>query len=93
MRFAWDPRKEVANLRKHRVSFVEARSVFADPLSACIPDPDHSFDETRMLLVGLSSHQRLLVVAYVEYREDDFRIISARRATQTERLTYEEERP
>ena len=93
MRFSWDARKEVANFREHRVSFVEARSAFADPISVCIPDPNHSFGEMRMLLVGLTSHHRLLVVAYVEYHEDDFRIISARLATQTERLTYEEERP
>jgi uncharacterized DUF497 family protein len=93
MRFTWDPRKEVANHRKHGVSFKEAASAFADPLSVSIFDELHSSDESRMLLLGMSSRQRLLVISYVEHQEDDLRIISARQATHTERRNYEEDLP
>jgi uncharacterized DUF497 family protein len=87
--FTWDPRKAEANLKKHGVSFEEASTVFGDPLSLTIPDPDHSQDETRFLMVGLSFRQNLLVVAHVEIG-DNIRIISARRAARHERQDYEE---
>ncbi|MDQ3697665.1 MAG: BrnT family toxin [Gemmatimonadota bacterium] len=90
MSFTWDPAKESANRRKHRVAFTEAVTTFADPLSVTIPDPDHSADERRYLLIGLSSRRRLLVVAHVE-RDDQIRIISSRPATRRERHDYEEE--
>jgi uncharacterized DUF497 family protein len=93
MRFTWDPRKDVANLRKHGVSFKEAASAFADPLCVSVFDVLHSADENRMLLVGVSFKQRLLVVSYVEQTDDDLRIISARPTTQTERRKYEEDLP
>jgi uncharacterized protein len=88
--FSWDPAKDTANRKKHGVAFVEAMTAFADPLSVTIPDPDHSSDQERFLLTGLSSRQRLLVVAHAE-RGDQIRIISARPATRRERHDYEEE--
>jgi uncharacterized DUF497 family protein len=89
--FRWDPRKAAANVRKHGVTFEEAATVFGDPLSITIADPDHSGDEQRYLVLGLSSRRRLLVVAHSE-RGDAVRIISARRVTRRERRTYEEEK-
>jgi uncharacterized protein len=90
LRFTWDPAKAAANLRKHGVSFVEASTAFADPLSITIPDPDHSVSEEHFVLVGRSDRGRLLIVAHVE-RGDLIRIINARLATRRERKTYEEE--
>ena len=90
LRFTWDPAKAAANLRKHGVSFMEASTAFADPLSITIPDPDHSVGEERFVLIGLSDRQHLVVVAHVE-RSDLIRIISARPANRHERKTYEEE--
>jgi uncharacterized DUF497 family protein len=87
--FEWDPEKAAANLEKHDVAFEEAVTVFADPLSLTIPDPDHSEYEERLLLVGRSRAQTLLVVAHVE-RGERIRLISARRASRRERRDYEE---
>jgi uncharacterized protein len=64
--FEWDPEKEKANLAKHDVSFVEAMTIFGDPLELTITDPYHSEGEFRFLSVGLSSEGRLLVVAYTD---------------------------
>ena len=89
LRFLWDPRKAASNVRKHGVGFGEATAVFDDPLSVTIGDPDHSTDEQRFLLLGLSNRRRLLVVAHSE-RGQSIRIFSARRATRRERRTYEE---
>lgn len=88
--FEWDPSKAQSNLRKHRVSFEEALSAFRDPLSLTMSDPDHSDTEDRLLLIGHSDRQRLLVVVYTE-RGDNLRIISARPANPDERTEYEEE--
>ena len=88
--FELDPAKALANLKKHAVSFEEAVSVFADPLSLNMPDPLHSEDEQRFLVLGVSTQNRILVVAYAE-RGDRTRIISARTATRRERHGYEEE--
>ena len=90
LRFLWDHRKAGANERKHGVGFQEATTVFDDPLSVRIPDPDHSEDEQRLLLLGLSIRRQLLVVAHSE-RGESIRIISARRANRRERRTYEED--
>jgi hypothetical protein len=90
MIFEWDPQKAALNLRKHRVSFQEAATVFSDPLSVTIPDPDHSADENRYLIIGQSHGLRLLIVAHAEQGER-IRIISARKLTPTEREAYEEE--
>ena len=85
----WDGEKARQNARKHRVSFEEVATVFSDPLSLTIDDPLHSIREVRFVTVGLSSRGRLLVVAHTE-RGDTIRIISARRATRSERNSYEE---
>ena len=88
--FDWDPPKAAANLKKHRVSFPEATSVFGDPLSITISDADHSDSEARFVDLGLSHRGRLLVVSYIE-RGDNIRIISARRAGRFEQRKYEGE--
>jgi uncharacterized protein len=90
-RFSWDPAKAAGNRRRHWVSFEEATTTFGDPLSITIADPDHSINEVRYVLIGLSDRQRLLVVAHATWG-DVIRIISARLATRHERRTYEEER-
>ena len=87
MKFEWDPRKAMANLRKHGVSFDEAMTVFADDESITIPDPDHSEGEERFLVVGSSSRGRILVVSHAE-RGENIRIISARRADARERRKH-----
>jgi uncharacterized DUF497 family protein len=89
MEFDWDPNKATSNLRRHNVSFGEAATVFSDPLSTTVPDPDHSLAEDRFITVGLSHRGRLLMVAHTE-RGDRIRIISARELTRTERVQYEE---
>jgi uncharacterized DUF497 family protein len=88
MIFEWDPKKAALNLAKHGVAFQEASTVFGDPFSLTIPDPDHSEDEQRFLLLGRSSANRLLVVSFTD-REPNTRIISARKATPNERRKYE----
>jgi len=88
MQFEWDRTKAEQNLKKHRVSFDEAVTVFYDPLAATFDDPNHSFGERRFITVGHSSHERLLVVVHVE-RGDNPRIISARLATARERKRHE----
>ena len=85
----WDVGKARTNLRKHRVSFEEAATVFGDPMSVTIQDPDHSLGEIRFVDLGLSRSNRLLVVVYAE-RENRIRIISARQASRRERRSYEE---
>lgn len=90
MRFSWDAKKAVANLRKHGVSFEEASTVFRDELSATGSDPDHSFVEHRFVTFGKSSQERLLMVAHTE-EDDKIRIISARPLTRQERNIYEED--
>jgi uncharacterized DUF497 family protein len=88
MRFEWDRAKAEANRRKHRVTFDEATSVFFDPLSVTIADPDHSAGERRFLTMGSSSKGRLLVVAHTE-TGTVLRIISARPASAAERKRHE----
>ncbi len=87
--FEWDPAKARANLRKHRVSFEEAASVFEDSLAEIFDDPDHSNGEHREIIVGHSVLARLLVVSFTEREPDRVRIISARRANRRERDQYE----
>ena len=88
MLFEWDPNKARLNLRKHGVSFDEAATVFYDSLSATFDDPDHSEEEQRLITVGVSSQDRLLVVAHTE-RGNAVRIINARPATAHERKKHE----
>jgi len=90
LRFTWDPLKASANERKHRITFREATTVFDDPLSVTIADPDHSNGEERFLLLGHSKQGHFLVVAHCE-RGRVIRIINARRANRRERRVYEEE--
>jgi uncharacterized DUF497 family protein len=88
--FEWDPKKETENIRRHKVTFSEAATVFGDTLSITVPDPDHSEDEDRYIIIGLSQRRRLLMVSHTE-RGERTRIISARPLTRTEREAYEEE--
>lgn len=90
IRFDWDLEKAEANARKHGVSFMEALTAFGDPLSLTVADPDHSEREERLLLLGRSVSDRLLVVAHEE-RGGVVRVISARLASRGERRKYEEE--
>ena len=87
--FEWDEEKAKTNFKKHRVSFDEAMTVFPDPFSITISDPDHSVDEQRYIDIGSSDKGRVLVVVYTE-RRSNIRIISCRKATPTERKLYEE---
>lgn len=89
LRIEWDPAKARANLKKHGISFEEAASAFSDENALVIPDPDHSDQEDRFVLLGLSWALRLLVVCHC-YRmaPDVLRIISARRANRGERGQY-----
>jgi uncharacterized protein len=86
--FEWDPAKAATNLAKHGVSFPEAATVFADPLSVSVPDPRHSHGEARFAIFGVSDRGRLLAVLYTE-RAERLRLISAREATRLERASYE----
>jgi len=86
--FEWDPQKAESNIKKHGVSFEEASTVFRDPLSLTIDNPLHSTVEERMVQIGISHKNRLLVVVHSE-RGDNIRIISARKATKKERDNYE----
>jgi uncharacterized DUF497 family protein len=89
LHFEWDDEKATANLRKHGISFEEAKSVFQDERAKLINDPDHSEDEDRFVLLGLSETLRLLVVCHC-YRGENhvIRIISARKATIKESKFY-----
>ena len=89
MEFDSDPGKAANNLKKHKVSFEEAASVFGDPMAYTFADPDHSFGEERWLTFGLSRVARVLAVAFI-HRRGKYRIISARLVTRHERKTYEE---
>lgn len=88
LRFEWDSRKAVANLRKHSVSFDEAISVFSDEHALLLTDPDHSEAEDRFILLGLSADLLALVVCHCCRQEEVIRIFSARRATKKEREQY-----
>ena len=89
LRFEWDERKNQENKRKHKVSFEEAQTVFLDENAIRFLDPDHSHDEDRFIMLGLSFTLRVLVVCHC-YREDDdvMRIISARKADKREQTDY-----
>lgn len=86
--FEWNPNKAATNKSKHGVTFAEAATVFADPLSLTIFDPDHSKAEARFLLLGQSTFGNLVVVSHTD-RSGTIRIISARKANRKERLQYE----
>jgi hypothetical protein len=87
MKFQFDPAKAKSNLKKHKVSFADAEAVFYDPLAIHQEEPD-SEDEERWIAVGMSSISQILVVVYT-LRDDEIRLISARRATRREVKDYE----
>lgn len=86
----WDQDKDAINRAKHRIGFTEAQTVFDDPLFLAYPDPDHSNEENRYVILGSSLTGRLLVVSYTE-RQQIIRLISSRKATRAERQAYEED--
>ena len=91
--FAWNHTKAAANKRKHHVSFSEAQTVFYDEEALLLDDPDHSTNEDRFVLLGLSANLRVLLVVHSYRGEDEtIRIISARKANTTERSLYEKRR-
>jgi uncharacterized protein len=85
----WDPQKAQTNLEIHDVSFMEGASVFDDPWAITIDDPLHSIGERRFLTIGYSARNRILVVVHTD-RDNDVRIISARKAISKERNIYEQ---
>jgi len=87
--FEWDEKKARSNAKKHGVTFDEASTVFGDARSLTIPDPAHSEAEERFVTMGSSHRSKLVVVVHTE-RDDNIRIISARRANRRERKAYEE---
>ena len=91
MQFAWDEKKAATNLAKHGVSFEDAATVFGDPLSGTFDDPDHSAEERRFVIIGMSENGRMLIVAHTD-EGDVVRLISAREPTRGEREFYEESR-
>ncbi len=91
IRFLWDKRKNASNKKKHGISFEEAETVFYDENARLIHDPDHSDDEDRFILLGISFKLNILVVVHCYKRDDEIiRIISARRATKNESKQYGE---
>ncbi|HEX7956909.1 MAG TPA: BrnT family toxin [Pyrinomonadaceae bacterium] len=90
MAFEWDKAKAAANVKKHKVTFDEASTVFGDPLARIFDDPEHSAEERREIIVGHSILGRLLLVCFTEREGDLIRIFSAREATRKERQDYEE---
>lgn len=88
MEFTWNPDKAAHNLRKHGVSFMEAGTVFDDPLAVTYEDPDHSEQEERFVIYWFSNQARLLIVSYTQ-RMGKTRLISARQVTRQERNLYE----
>ena len=90
IKFEWDLPKAVANLKKHQVSFEEAKSVFYDEFAVQFFDEGHSSDEDRFLLLGMSSGAKLLIVCHCEREHGEvIRIISARKATKRESAYYQ----
>lgn len=89
MDFEWDETKARSNQRKHSVSFLEATEAFSDEYSSYVHDPDHSYNEERYLLFGISLKGNYLVVSFTE-RSETIRIISARLMTREERNAYEQ---
>ena len=91
MAFEWDPEKARANLAKHGVHFAESTSVFFDDRAITIVDDDSDPEESRFVSIGTGAKSRILVVVY-SWRQNNIRIISARKATASERSQYEEQR-
>ena len=92
MIYEWDPKKADENLKRHKISFDEATSVFTDPFALTFDDPEHSLGEQRYITIGTSSTRRILFLSHADRGEDHVRIISARSATPTEAHAYQESR-
>lgn len=90
--FEWDINKANINIRKHGVSFEEARTIFSDPFELTISDPEHSIGEHRFLSIGRSEYNRIIIVSYTEKQSNVIRVISARVASKHERQHYESKR-
>ena len=90
--FEWNKLKALANKRKHGISFEEAKTIFYDDHAVQFDDPDHSEDENRFIMIGLSYKLRVLVVSHCERDKDVIRIISARKAARHEAQYYQEGR-
>ena len=89
--FSWDKKKAQSNMQKHGISFEEALSVFDDIHARLMPDPDHSQEEERFILLGLSQTSRILTVVHCHRNEKNtIRIISARKSTKKEQKQYKE---
>ena len=89
LHFEWDPRKSAENLRKHKVSFEEAQTVFYDDFGLLIPDPDHSVGEERFILIGTSATTGICIVSHCyKDKENIIRLISARKANRKEKDQY-----
>ena len=89
LRFEWDEKKYNLNQRKHGISFLEAQTVFSDENGLLLDDPDHSLEEERYIILGMSSKLRLLVISHTYRREEQIiRIISAQKATSMEQKQY-----
>jgi uncharacterized protein len=94
IKFEWDASKAAANLKKHQVSFEEAQSVFYDEFGLQFFDGDHSSQEDRFLMLGMSSGAKLLIVCHCERDDGEvIRVISARKATKRESAFYQGARP
>jgi len=90
IKFEWDPTKAASNLKKHQVSFDEAKSVFYDEFAVQFFDEEHSSNEARFLMLGLSAGARLLIVCHCERQDGQvIRIISARKATRRDSAFYQ----
>ncbi|MGA9111024.1 MAG: BrnT family toxin [Smithella sp.] len=89
LRFEWDEKKYKLNQRKHGISFLEVQTAFSDENGLLLDDPDHSLEEDRYIILGMSSKLRLLVISHTYRKEDQIvRIISARKATRMEQRQY-----
>jgi uncharacterized DUF497 family protein len=89
--FEWDPTKALSNVKKHGITFEEAKTVFDDDFARLLHDPDHSEEEERFILLGMSYTLKILTVVHC-YRDQDgtIRIISARESTKNEARQYKE---
>ena len=92
LKFEWDPNKNETNKKKHGLSFETAKEVFYDEFAILFDDPDHSEEEDRFLIIGMTDRKGVCIVSHCYRGEDEkIRIISARKATKTEQNVYNEQ--
>jgi len=89
IKITWSEKKNRQNIRKHKIDFNEAKTIFNDPLQITTDDPDHSFNERRYITIAVSKQNRLLIIAHT-FGNDKIRIITARKPTRSERKNYED---